>query len=75
MEAFYFSKTLDQERTLCLAPLTDRRVAMSGQELVDASGYFLFESRGRGDSAAINIIAHVLSEEAALRLRDVLGMD
>jgi hypothetical protein len=75
MEAFYFTVTLDNERTLCLAPLTERRVAMSGQDLPDASGYFLYEKRGSGECADIEIIAQVLSEEAALRLRDMLGMD
>jgi hypothetical protein len=74
MEAFYFSVALDSERTLCLAPLTDRRMAMSGQEIADPSGYFLFEKRGSGEAADIEIIAQVLSEDAALRLRDVLGM-
>lgn len=74
MEAYYFSLALGDERTLCLAPLTERRFAMSGQEIVDRSGYFLFEKRGSGESADVEIIAQVLSEEAALRLRDVLGM-
>ena len=46
MGAYYFSKALDNYRTLCLAPLTERRLAEPGQEIQDVSGYFLFEKRG-----------------------------
>lgn len=74
MDAFYFSVDLDSERTLCLAPLTDRRITMSGQLIPDPSGYFLFEKRGTGEGADIEIIAHVLSDDAALRLRGLFNM-
>jgi hypothetical protein len=74
MSEFYFSVNLDDNRVLCLAPLTDRRIAMSGQEITDPSGYFLFERRGSGEVAEIEIIAQVLSEEAALRLREMFQM-
>jgi hypothetical protein len=47
---------------------------MSGQEVADPSGYFLFEKRGKGDNAGIEIIAHVVSDEAALRLREMFDM-
>ena len=73
---YYFSVSLDNnERTLCLAPLSDRYLSMSGQEISDPSGYFLFEKRGTGDLADIEIIAQALSEDAALRLRSMLNMD
>lgn len=75
MDEYYFSVTLDNERTLCLAPLSDRYLSMSGQEISDPSGYFLFEKRGTGDLADIEIIAQALSEDAALRLRSMLNMD
>ena len=75
MDDFYFSVNLDSERTLCLAPLTDRRLGMSGQDLADTSGYFLFEKRGEGEQAAIEVMAQVLTAEAALRLRDMFKMD
>ena len=75
MDEFYFSVNIDNERTLCLAPLTDRRLAMAGEEIVDASGYFLFEKRGNGDYAGIDVIAKVVSEDAVFRLRDMFRMD
>jgi hypothetical protein len=74
MTEFYFSVNLDNERTLCLAPLTERKLVLSGQEIPDTSGYFLFEQRGSGDFARVEIIAQVLSEDAAFRLRDMLNM-
>jgi hypothetical protein len=74
MAEYYFSVILDSERTLCLAPLTDRRLAMSGQDIDDASGYFLYEKRGTGELAEIEILARALSEEAAERLRAMFSM-
>jgi len=74
MDGFYFSVNLDDERILCLAPLTDRRLAMSGQEVADAGGYFLYEQHGTGDLASVEIIAHVMSEEAVYRLKNMFRM-
>jgi hypothetical protein len=71
MEDFYFSVALDDRRTLCLAPLTERRIAMADQDIPDPSGYFLFEKHNTGE---VEVIAQVLSEEAALRLRAMLNM-
>jgi hypothetical protein len=74
MSTYYFSVNLDNQRTLCVAPLTERRIAMSGQVVPDSGGYFLFEKRGTGESAEIEIIAQALSEDAAFRLKDMLNM-
>ena len=74
MDELYFSVNLEDGRTLCLAPLTDRRIALSGEEIADTSGYFLFENDGRQGSERVEVLAQVLSEEAALRLRDMLCM-
>ena len=74
MDKIYYSVNIDNERTLCIAPLTDRRITMSGQEIDDTSGYFLFEKRGYGAFAGIEIIARLASEDAVDRLRDMLNM-
>lgn len=74
MAQFYFSVNLDNDRTLCLAPLTDRKIALSGEEITDPSGYFLFETRGSDELGGIEIIARVMTEEAALRLREMFKM-
>jgi hypothetical protein len=75
MTQFYFSVNLDNDRTLCVAPLTDIKIMLSGQDVPDPSGYFLFEQRGSDQFASIEIIARLTSEEAAFRIRDMLKMD
>lgn len=74
MSDYYFSAPLGNSRTLHIAPLTERRIEASGQEITDPSGYFLFETGAERNSNTVEIIAQVLSEDAAFRLRDVLGM-
>lgn len=74
MAEFYFSATLDNERTLHLAPLTNRIIEESGQDLPDTGGYFLFERRHSDGLPKVEIIAQAISEEAAFRLRDMLSM-
>ena len=74
MAQFYFSVNIDNDRSLCIAPLTDRKIAMSGQEIADPSGYFLFERCESDEIGGIEIIAQILSEEAAFRLRDMFKM-
>ncbi len=74
MHEYYFSLDLDDNRTLFLTPLTDRWIEMSGDDVPDQSGYFLFEKSGTGESASIEIIAQIFSDEAALKLREMFNM-
>lgn len=74
MNEFYLSVQLEDDRTLCVAPLTERRLNVSGQEVEDASGYFLFEKRGDDEVGEVEIIARLVSEEAALRLGSLFKM-
>ena len=67
MDDYYFSVNLGENRELCLAPLTERQIEMSGQAIEDRSGHFLFE-RSNG-SLKVEIIAHILSPDAVLRLK------
>ena len=39
---------------------------MSGQVVLDPSGYFLSEQRGVGENLSVEIIAQVVSEDAVL---------
>lgn len=74
MDQFYFSVSVGENKELCLAPLTNRRIMMAKDEVFDASGYFLFEKKGVGESAEVSIIARAVSEEAAFQLRDMFKM-
>ncbi|MBT9444414.1 MAG: hypothetical protein IV086_01805 [Hyphomonadaceae bacterium] len=72
---YYFSKALDNDRMLCLAPMTDRMLQQSGQEIDDVSGYFLFASRRSDEFASVEIIARATSEDAAFALKELFGME
>ena len=75
MDEFYFSVNLDESRTLCLAPLTDRLIEVSGQSVADTSGHFLFEKKGTDEQQEVEIFAQVLSPEAVFRLQAMFKMD
>jgi len=75
MFGHYFSKILDNDRTLYLAPITDRDIERSGQNIDDASGYFLYESCKSDALGGIEILARVEDESAAVKLRHMLNMD
>lgn len=73
MQGYFFSASLDNDRTLCLAPLCDRFLAASGEDIADTSGYFLFERRA-SDPDSVRILAQVHSDDAALQLREMLKL-
>jgi hypothetical protein len=75
MAEYYFTTNVDNETTLCIAPITNRRLALSGQEIPDTSGYFLYETRKSQEPNEVRIIARVLSEEAAFELSRILNME
>jgi hypothetical protein len=72
MPEYYFSREVDSETTLCIAPLTEKRIELSGENIEDASGYFLYETTGGGEPQEVQILARVTSEEAAFRLKEML---
>ncbi len=74
MAEYYFSAKIDRETTLCIAPLTDKRVELSGEDLDDVSGYFLYEIKGEDALREVRIIARLASEEAAFQLREMLAL-
>lgn len=72
---FYFSKSLGSDRILCLSPITSRLLARCDSELTDVSGYFLFEQKGITEPESVRILAQVHTNEAALALRDMMGLN
>jgi hypothetical protein len=74
VDDYYFSLQIDEHRTLCLAPLTDRNIELSGEAIADQSGYFLYEKTGSAEAGNVQIIAQVHTAEAAFRLRDMLRL-
>jgi hypothetical protein len=74
MTEYYFSKEIDSETSLCIAPLTDKRIELSGETIDDPSGYFLYEVKGNGELYDVRIIARLASEEAAFQLKQMLEL-
>lgn len=70
MASLYLSSTREGGKTLALKPLTNRLAASLDPPLLDACGYFLVEE-GDHDTS---VIARVDSEDAALRLGNLLGL-
>lgn len=75
MARYHFSTDLDDDTTLCIAPLTDRHIAMSGQNIPDASGYFLYETCKSERPNEVRIIAQLPSEKAAVQLSRMFSME
>ena len=75
MAQYYFSAKAGEDATLCIAPLTDRRIELSAEPIDDPSGYFLYRTRGGSEPSEVEIIAKLASREAALKLREMLGME
>lgn len=71
---YYFTANLDNETTLCLAPISEARAALAAEEIEDTSGYFLYEFRHTNTTPEVKVLARVASDEAALRLREMLQM-
>ena len=74
MAEYYFSAKVDNDTTLCIAPITRKRVELSGQYIRDPSGYFLYQTKGDGEPTEVVIIARLESEEAALKLKGMLAL-
>ncbi len=74
MQEFYLSVQSGNNRLLCLAPLTDRIIEDSGQSIPDVSGYFLYEKTVDDGPAEVEIIARILSPDAAHRVAMLLKM-
>ena len=74
MADFYFSAEIDSETTICISPLTNRTIELSGQEFDDCSGYFLYTTQS-GPYPKVNILARVQSEEAIWHLRGMLSLN
>ena len=74
MNNIYYTVNQPDGSTLCLAPLTGRRIASSDVEIDDPSGIFLYEHSGPYEAGSVRIIAKVMSEDAVLMFRSLFEM-
>jgi hypothetical protein len=75
MSELYFSTNLGNDTILCLSTLSDRKALAAGPDLETPLGYYLYEMPRSDDGDRISILARVTSEDAALWLRTLLGME
>jgi hypothetical protein len=70
MASLYLSAVRDGGKTLTLKPITNRLAAAFDPPLEEMNGYFLVEE----DGFAMSVIARVETEDAALKLGNMLGL-
>ena len=70
MSDYYFSMALGNRRSLCISPLTHEELASGDGRLGNGLGYFLYE-RDEADDG-LNVLAKIVSEDAAVRLHEAL---
>lgn len=69
----FLSTPVEGNKTLCLSPLSARMYRdAGGRGLGGDYGYFIYEMDSDKPNAGIEVIAKAASEEAALRLYELL---
>lgn len=72
MEDYFFEVPLSNARTLCLGPLTKREADSTDADFCDGFGTYLFLANADAPGEDIDVIAKIVSVEAAERLRAAL---
>lgn len=70
----YYSRTIDNDMSLRISPLTNVQARTAGPEFEETGGYFLYQARN-SDPHNVEVLAHVCSDEAAFRLSRLLGLE
>ncbi len=72
MEEYYFELPLSNARTLCLGTLTKREADSADVSFCDGIGTYLYLANADAPTEDVDVIAKVVSMEAAERLRAAL---
>ena len=74
MEDLYLSMRLDDHRVICVSPISAKTYRDSGgQGLGGDFGYFIYEMNTDHPESGIEVIAKVVSEEAAIRIFEMIS--
>ena len=73
MEDYFFELPLSNARTLCLGPVTKREADSTDANFCDGFGTYLFLANADAPGEDVEVIAKVVSVEAAQRLRAALA--
>ncbi len=74
MEHYFLSADQEDGTVLCMAPLTSRQMQVSDVDIDDPSGVFLYKQTGKDYPTKVQIIARVLTEEAAIMFQSVFKL-
>lgn len=72
MEDYFFELPLSNARTLCFGPLTKREADSTDADFCDGFGTYLFLANADAPGEDVEVIAKIVSVEAAERLRAAL---
>ena len=72
MEDYFFEVPLSNARTLCLGPLTKREADSTDAAFCDGFGTYLFLANADAPGEDVDVIAKIVSVEAAEKLRAAL---
>jgi hypothetical protein len=76
MADYVFRKTLSNHRQLCISPLPDQDIERAlPLTKTNRLSYYLYEMDESSCEDEVVILARLVSEDAALRLRDALRME
>jgi hypothetical protein len=71
MEEYHFDAPLSNSRALCIGTVTRSEAAATGAGFCDGLGYYLYLADAEKPGAT-EVLARFASEEAALRMSDLL---
>ncbi|TQF85274.1 hypothetical protein FK498_00905 [Elioraea sp. Yellowstone] len=75
MDDLFWSAPLGANRTLCVSTLSQAALAQCEVEAFGSDfGYFVYEVDERPRSAGISVLAKATSEDAAVRLAEILAL-
>lgn len=72
MQEYYFDLPLTNSRVLCIGSITKREAEAAGADFCDGFGTYLFLANADDLQEEVEIIAKIVSQEAADRLRSAL---
>lgn len=73
MEEYYLETTVANSRVLCIGPITRPEAAAADSLICDGFGHYLYLANATDPNQDIEILAKIVSDEAADRLGRVLS--
>ncbi len=72
MEEYYFGAPLSNSKTLCIGPITREEANASDVQMCDGLGFYLYVVAEGNRANGVEVLAKLVSEEAARRLSKLL---